>query len=243
MIAGCDIDSLLWRELCKLAGYVGESIIDEVSAGFDIVGTGPTLPAFPSQLVPATSSVQDLERHATLAQASLQTTVKSSGGAPFYKQAEVARSPGTASWSPNRRFGLRQGGIKIRRIEDLSGEEVYVRCTTSNKLNLKRSRRSGPSTRSSPTASPRTGRSPSSCPPRRSSRTICTTPGPGRRRIAVPCARKAEMKRAVPSYPTQSNPGRLQARTPSTEQQARYGGSVPPCWNWGGRPTWTTTPR
>jgi hypothetical protein len=28
---------MLWRELCKLTGYVDETIIDEMVAGFDIV--------------------------------------------------------------------------------------------------------------------------------------------------------------------------------------------------------------
>ena len=37
MIAGFDIGPLLWRELCKLKGYVDESIIDEMIAGFDLV--------------------------------------------------------------------------------------------------------------------------------------------------------------------------------------------------------------
>jgi hypothetical protein len=63
MIVGFDIELLLWRELCKPTGYGDESIFDEMFAGFDIVGTGPTLPAVPSQLVPATLAVQDLERH------------------------------------------------------------------------------------------------------------------------------------------------------------------------------------
>jgi hypothetical protein len=55
---------------------------------------------------------------------------------PFYKQAEITRFPGTASWIPNRRFGLKQGGTKIRRIDDLSGENVNFGYTTSNKLDL-----------------------------------------------------------------------------------------------------------
>ncbi len=76
MIAGFDIVFLLWRELCKLAGYVDESIIDEMITGFDIVGTDPTSPAFHSQLVPATFTVQDLERHAPLAQASLLSAMR-----------------------------------------------------------------------------------------------------------------------------------------------------------------------
>jgi hypothetical protein len=55
----------MWRELCKMTGCVDESIVDEMIAGFDIVVTDPTLPAFPSQLVPATFTVQDLERLST----------------------------------------------------------------------------------------------------------------------------------------------------------------------------------
>ncbi len=62
MIVGFDIELLLWRELCKSTGYEDESIIAEMFAGFDIVGTGPILPAVPSQLVPATLAVQDPER-------------------------------------------------------------------------------------------------------------------------------------------------------------------------------------
>jgi hypothetical protein len=76
MIAGFDIVFLLWRELCKLAGYVDESITDEMITGLDIVGTDPTSPAFHSQLVPATFTVQDLERHAPLAQASLLSAMR-----------------------------------------------------------------------------------------------------------------------------------------------------------------------
>jgi hypothetical protein len=74
--AGFDIVFLPWRELGELVGYVYESIVDETIAGFDFVVTGPTLPAFPSQLVPATFTVQDLERHAPLAQASLMSTMR-----------------------------------------------------------------------------------------------------------------------------------------------------------------------
>jgi hypothetical protein len=63
---------LLWCELCKLAGYVDESIIDEMIAGFDVVRTGPTSPAFPSQL--STSSGQVLLRQRSLHSWSAPTT-------------------------------------------------------------------------------------------------------------------------------------------------------------------------
>jgi hypothetical protein len=45
-------------------------------ACFDIVVTGPTLPAFPSQLVPTTFTVQDRELHAPLAQVSIMSTMR-----------------------------------------------------------------------------------------------------------------------------------------------------------------------
>jgi hypothetical protein len=71
--AGFDIVFLPWRELGKLVGYVYESIIDEMIAGFDFVGTGSTLPAFRARLVPATFTVQGRELYAPLAQASLMS--------------------------------------------------------------------------------------------------------------------------------------------------------------------------
>ncbi len=57
VVAGFDIVFLLGRELDERVGYADESIIDEMIACFDIVVTGPTLPAFPSQLVPTTFTV------------------------------------------------------------------------------------------------------------------------------------------------------------------------------------------
>jgi hypothetical protein len=70
-VAGFDIVFPLWRELRKPTSHVDEPIFDEMFTGFDIAGAGPNGPTFPSQLVPATPTVQDLERHAPLAQAPL----------------------------------------------------------------------------------------------------------------------------------------------------------------------------
>jgi hypothetical protein len=145
------------RELDKIASYRDESIMDEVIAGFDVVGTSPTSPACPSQLVQAKFTAQDPECHAPPDPASLPLTIESSGGPKgdaemwtkavqeakeehlrdlVYRQAEVTGSPSTASWSPSRSFGRKQGGTKVRRIDGLSGENANVGYTTSNRLDL-----------------------------------------------------------------------------------------------------------
>ena len=77
---------LLWEHICKDANYVDCSVVREAVRGFDIIGTAPISLAFPTQLIPATISREQLLEHAPLAQASLPATARSSGDPDMDKE-------------------------------------------------------------------------------------------------------------------------------------------------------------
>lgn len=147
---------LLTECILRELNYPDHKIASEAASGFEIVGQGPGSAAFPSQLIPATITTQQLDAHGRFSQLTVPGSVRSSGDpevdcdvwentlkeakrgvliGPFSAAAEVSTHLGTTDWVANRRFGLRQG-TKIRRIDDLSEQHVNAAYTTTVKLDL-----------------------------------------------------------------------------------------------------------
>ncbi len=48
---------------------------------------------------------------------------------PICNPAKVSKLLGTDKWIPNRRFGLKQGGANVRRIDDITDQNVNFSST------------------------------------------------------------------------------------------------------------------
>ena len=135
---------LLMKHIIQTEGYGDESLADDLSAGFELVGTVPRSGVLPAKMVPASLSTDSLLAQSAKANKALRFMTKSCGDGELdvklwdKTNLEVERGwlAGPLDWSSlpesatvSRRFPLSQTD-KVRPIDDLSQSQVNSTVTS-----------------------------------------------------------------------------------------------------------------
>ena len=147
---------LLFKELLIESGYPDHAIVDEVIAGFNIVGDATFTPIFLKLLTPASLSPEELRYksrfsrqllihavesttitadHKVLWESTMEEVDRNWLSGPYHDEQSVSEALGVVDWVACPRFPLNQSG-KVRIIDDCKRGEVNSALTTYNKLEL-----------------------------------------------------------------------------------------------------------
>ena len=147
---------LLWKQLLLESGYEDAQVVDEVIAGFPLVGPSTVSSAFPLGATPAQQSVRQLQEQSVWRRRSAIGKCGSTGdedvdmeswrqtleevqegwlSGPYYDESEVSALVKTKDWICTRRFPLQQPN-KIRLIDDGLDSGLNSAFSCFNKLKL-----------------------------------------------------------------------------------------------------------
>ena len=146
---------LLLKQLLTDSLYPDVSIVDEIIAGVDIVGTTPNSGIFEKKLRPATLNQKELKNNSEIIRKAAKSTgppldleaaksvwaqslEESKAGwlvGPLYTEEDVSNYLGAKHWVPTRRFPLHQKS-KVRVIDDCKESGINDALKTTEKLNL-----------------------------------------------------------------------------------------------------------